>query len=414
MPSTLEGRTLQINTAEVMLPLLEDARYKGAWGGRQGTKSHFFAELMVEESIRLAPLRSVCVRETQKSLADSVKQTIEDKIKKLGVEDLFEITNTEIRTPRGGKISFIGMQNHTAETVKSLEGYDRCWVEEAQSLSKRSLEVLRPTIMRKHGAQMWFSWNPSSPEDPVDEFLRGPNPPESSIVVHTNYYDNPWLDVDARKDIEHDRKCDLDRYFHVWEGAYETHSTARVFKNWTVEEFTAPDKTFFYLGGDWGFSVDPTVLVRCYAEVKPKPERSKLYIDFEAYRVGCEIDNTPALFDTVPGSRIWPIIADSARPETISYLRRHGFPRIEAAKKGAGSVKEGVIFLQGFDIIIHPRCKQTIEEFKYYSYVQDPKTEAISGQLADSKNHVIDAVRYACEKLMTGSVLRVVKLAGFA
>lgn len=414
MSNALQGRTLQIETAEVMLPLLEDARYKGAWGGRQGTKSHFFAELMIEESIRLAPMRSVCVREIQKSLSDSVKQLLEDKIKKLGVSDLFEVTNTEIRTPLDGKISFVGMQNHTADSVKSLEGYDRCWVEEAQSLSKRSWEVLRPTIMRKAGSQIWCSWNPSGPDDPIDAFFRGPGgPPPGAVVVHTNYYDNPWLDAEARKDIEYDRERDLDRYFHVWEGGYEQHSEARVFKNWTIQDFVAPDKTFFYLGGDWGFSVDPTVLVRCFAEIKPKPERSKLFIDYEAYQVGCEIDNTPALFDTVPGARIYPIIADSARPETISYLRRHGFPRIESAKKGSGSVKEGVIFLQGFDIVIHSRCKHTIEEFKFYSYVQDAKTEVISGQLEDSKNHVIDSVRYACEKLMTGGVARIVKLKGF-
>lgn len=357
------------------------------------------------------------MREKQNSLKDSVKQLLEDKIKKFGLEGegehQFDLMGSEIRTPFGGKISFIGMQNHTAESIKSLEGYDRCWVEEAQSLSKRSLEVLRPTIMRKRGAQLWFSWNPRSPEDPVDMLLRGPNPPESSIVVHTNYYDNPWLDAQARKDIEYDRARDLDRYFYVWEGGYEIRTGARVFTNWKIEEFEAPAGTFFYLGGDWGFSVDPTVLVRCFADVQPKTERSKLYIDHEAYQVGCEIDNTPALFDTVPGSRTYPIIADSARPETISYLRRHGFPRIEAARKGAGSVKEGIIFLQGFDIVIHPRCTQTIEEFELYSYVQDAKTQVISSELSDKKNHVIDSVRYACEKLMTRSTLRVVKLAGF-
>jgi phage terminase large subunit len=175
----------------VFVPLLVPARYKGAHGGRGSGKSHFFAELLVEDCVANPGLRAACVREVQKSLKNSVKLLVEDKIKSLGLSG-FEVLEAEIKTPGGGVIIFQGMQNHTADSIKSLEGFDRCWVEEAQSLSQRSLEMLRPTF-RKAGSEMWFSWNPNKPTDPVDALLRGDMPPADSVVVEANYSDNPWL-----------------------------------------------------------------------------------------------------------------------------------------------------------------------------------------------------------------------------
>jgi phage terminase large subunit len=144
-------------------------------------------------------------------------------------------------------------------------------------------------------------------------------------------------------------------------------------------------------GADWGFSVDPSVLVQCAIVGR------NLYVAHEAYRVGCEIDFLPDLFRTVPDAERWPTIADSARPETISYMQRHGFPRLLAAIKGPRSLEEGVEFLKSFDIIVHPRCKHTIDELTAYSYEIDPLTSLVLPKLADKDNHVIDALRYACE-----------------
>lgn len=403
---------LEIATPEVFLPLLEpNKRYLGAWGGRGSGKSWFFASLIVERMVAEPNLRVVCIREVQRSLEMSAKRLIEDQIERMGVGHLFRILNTHIEGKNGSLCIFNGMNTQTSESIKSLEGFSLAFCEEAQALSQRSLDLLRPTI-REANSTLMFAWNPHLPTDPIDLFLRGNEVPPDAVVVGANYSDNPWFPDVLRQEMEFDRARDIDRYFHVWEGAYQTNSDARVFKNWVVEPFEAPAGTFYYFGGDWGFAVDPTVLVRCFAEMRPKPERSRLFIDYEAWATSCEIDKTPDLFDTVPGARVYPIIADSARPETISYLRRHGFPRIESAKKGSGSVKEGVIFLQGFDIVIHPRCKHTIEEFKHYSYETDSKTDAISGVLQDKHNHVIDSVRYACEKLMTRSVTRQLRLAG--
>lgn len=209
---------LDIPVAEVFEPLLQPARYKGAWGGRGSGKSHFFAGLAVFRCVNTPGLRILCVREVQKSLRDSAKRLIEDKIREFNVPG-FEILDKVIRTPGGGEINFVGMQDHTAESIKSLEGYDVAWVEEARSLSPTSLRLLRPTI-RKPGSELWFSWNPKLKSDPVDQLLRGPDLPPDAVVVQANWSDNYWFPAE----LEAERQFDLinapDQYAHVWEGDY--------------------------------------------------------------------------------------------------------------------------------------------------------------------------------------------------
>ena len=392
--------TLNIQTARAYLPLLEPARYKGAHGGRGSGKSHFFADLWLEENVG-QKLDVVCLRETLKSLEFSVKKLLEEKVARYNAGDYFEIQDRRILSKRGGVTIFEGMQNHTAESIKSLEGFDRAWFEEAQNASETSLTLLRPTI-RKAGSQMWFGWNPKSATDAIDEFLRGPNPPQDAVIIEVNYTENPWLSDELRAEMEHDkrgmtvgneaqRKAAAAKFNWVWKGAYRTAGDALVFTNWRVEEFDSADGALFRFGADWGFAIDPSTLVRCYIQGR------KLYIDHEAYQVGCEIDRLPELFLTVPEAEKWPIIADSARPETISYMKRNGFPRMSSAIKGAKSVEEGVSFLQGLEVIVHPRCIHTIDELSTYSYKTDPATGKPIPVLSDKDNHVIDALRYACE-----------------
>jgi phage terminase large subunit len=383
--------TLKIKTPAWAVPLLNPARYKGAYGGRGSGKSHMFAELMIEAHILDANSRSVCVREVQKSLGQSVKRLLELKIQELNAGAYFEVQEAQIKAKNGqGLIIFQGMQNHTADSIKSLEGYDRAWVEEAQSLSQRSLDLLRPTI-RKPGSELWFTWNPSKADDPIDVLLRGEKPPKDAIILPVNYDNNPWFPDVLKEEMEYDKRRDPDKYMHVWRGEYVRNSETRVFKNWKVEEFDAPKDAIHRLGADWGFAVDPTVLVRCHIVGRT------LYIDHEAYMVGCEISNTPELFMTIPDAEKWPITADSARPETISHMRRNGFPKIMPAVKGAKSVEDGIEWLKSFDIVVHPRCTHTIDELTLYSYKTDPLTGKILPILEDKQNHVIDALRYACE-----------------
>jgi phage terminase large subunit len=338
------------------------------------------------------PTRAVCIREVQRSLKLSSKLLIEDKIQALGLGKYFRTLVDSIECPGGGLIIFQGMQNHTSESIKSLEGFDIAWVEEAQAISQLSLDLLRPTL-RQEGSELWFSWNPRSERDPVDVLLRGPSRigPPDAIVVEANWRDNPWFPDVLREEMERDRRRDPEKYKHIWLGEYQRNSESRVFHNWSIEEFDTPIDARFYYGADWGFSVDPTVLVRSFIVGRT------LYVDAEAYSVGVEIDRTPQLFDRIPGARLWPITADSSRPETISYMRRNGFPRIISARKGAGSVEDGIEFLKSFDIIVHPKCRHIIDELSLYSYKVDKVTNEVLPILDDKKNHVIDALRYAVE-----------------
>lgn len=230
---------LQIKTPEVFLPLLEPSRYKGAYGGRGSGKSHFEGEHTIEEHLMYPGLRTLCVREVQKSLKDSIKRLLEDKINALNVRPYFNILNDRIETPGDGVISFIGMQDHTADSVKSYEGYNRALCEEAQTLSTRSLELLRPTI-RNAGptpiAEMRFVWNPRSASDPVDQLLRGVDPAPNSIVVRANYMDNPWFPDELEMEREYDKRNNPDRYAHIWLGEYEPQAIGAIWTRQVIHE----------------------------------------------------------------------------------------------------------------------------------------------------------------------------------
>jgi phage terminase large subunit len=160
----------------------------------------------------------VCIREVQNSIKDSVKQLLIDKIHKLGLQDAFEPLESEIRGPNGSVIIFKGMQSYNADNIKSLEGYDIAWVEEAQTLSQHSLDLLRPTL-RNDGSELWFSWNPRHKTDPVDAFFRK-SPPENAISVFINWRDNPWFPKVLQDEMQHDFETDPDKADHIWNGAY--------------------------------------------------------------------------------------------------------------------------------------------------------------------------------------------------
>jgi len=375
----------------------ESARYIAVKGGRGSGKSRSVATAL---NLRAAakPLRILCVREIQKSIRDSSKRLLDDDAERIGLTSFYNSLETEVRGANGSLFLFAGLR-HNIDSIKSMEGIDICWVEEAQSVSRTSLETLIPTI-RKAGSQIIFTWNPKHESDPIEEMFGREDLPPDTRVKTVNYIDNPWFPDVLQKEADYDLSRDPEKYNHVWMGGYLRNSESRVFRNWTVEEFEAPADAMFRLGADWGFASDPSVLVRCHIVGR------KLFIDYEAHMVGCEIMDLPSLFMSVPGAEKWPITADSARPETISHMRQHGFPKIQAAVKGPKSIEDGIEWLKSFDIVVHPRCRHTIDELTMYSYKTDPLTQLVLPLLEDKNNHIIDALRYACEGARRANIVR--------
>lgn len=366
-------------------------RYKVAYGGRGSGKSYGVAQFLIAAGLT-ETVRILCTKETQNSLADSALAIMKRVIMDYDLVSHFQFTKTGLYcTTSGSEYVFRGLQR--PERIKSLESIKYCWVEEATKVSREAWDILIPTI-RADDSEIWVTFNPDQEDDPTYQMFVS-HPRDDAEVIKINYQDNRYLTDALRHEVEWARKYDTDKYLHVWEGELRNISDAQVFNGkWRTDTFDAPTGATFYYGADWGFSQDPTALIRCYIH------DGALFIDQEAYGVGVDIDDTPELFDAVPEARKWMITADSARPETISYMKKAGY-RMRGAKKGSGSVEDGVQFIRGFkEIVIHERCRHTADEFKLYSYKRDKLTGEILPVLEDKHNHCIDALRYALEAVM--------------
>ena len=271
---------LFLKTSPVFMPLHDPCRYKGVWGGRGSGKSHFFAEMMVEKCFNNPGTRAVCVRENQKSLKESAKRLIEDKIQALGLGSHFIVQNEQIITPGGGLIVFVGMKDHTKESIKSLEGFNICWVEEAQTLSAGSMDMLRPTI-RAEGSEIWFSWNPRLKNDPVDQFLRAAEPPPDAIVIKANWNDNNWFPEVLEKERQETLRSNPDNYDHIWEGGYETVTKGAFYASHIAETHQS--------GRVCNVSRDPHLPVRAFWDIGGTGARSDARAIWIGQFVGKEI-----------------------------------------------------------------------------------------------------------------------------
>jgi phage terminase large subunit len=316
-----------------------------------------------------------------------------EQIEAIGLSGAYTITRDAIRCTSGTEFIFKGLRSNPQE-IKSTEGIDICWVEEAAAVSADSWDILIPTV-RKPNSEIWLTFNPLDESDPTyQRFVI--NAPDDAYVCKVNYDGNPAFPDVLKKEMEWLKARDYESYLHIWEGEVRKHSNAVIFAGrFRVEEFETPKDARFYHGADWGFANDPTALVRCFIQDRT------LYIDKEAWGVGVELDETPALFDIIETARKWPIKADNARPETISFMRRRGF-NITAAKKWQGSVEDGVEFLKTFDIVIHPRCRHMIDEMNHYSYKVDKQTGEILPIIVDAWNHLEDSLRYALSDMIRG------------
>lgn len=342
-------------------------------------------------------VRILCARETQNSIQDSVHQLLVDQIEAMGMTPIFNIKENKITAYNGSEFLFKGLRGikNNAQSIKSLEGVDICWIEEGSTISAESFQTLTPTI-RKQNAEIWITMNPDQVTDPVYQMIL--NPPANAAIRKVNWYDNPWFNqTSLPSEREWMERTDPDAYAHVWGGECRQNTDSQVLKGkYTVQAFT-PDSNWEgpYQGCDWGFSNDPTAFVRVWIHDR------MLYVEHEAYGIGIEIDKLPVYFDAIPNARDYTTRADSARPETISYLQRHGYSRLVAAEKWQGSVEDGVAYLRSFDkIIIHPRCIHTAEEARLWSYKIDRLSGDVLPVLVGKNDHTWDAIRYALAPLI--------------
>lgn len=341
------------------------------------------------------PMRLLCARELQVSIKDSVHRLLSDQIDALGMQGFFSCGESFIRGINGSEFLFKGLR-HNAVEIKSMERIGICWVEEAQAVSEESWKLLIPTV-RDAKSEIWVTFNPEQKTDPTYQRFITSTPPRS-IVRRINWRDNPWLTSELDAERLWMLKTDPDNYAWIWEGECRTVTNAQVLKGKVrVESFTprlGADWDGPYFGVDWGYAQDPTALVKLWVR------NHTLYIESEAWGVGVEIDHLPAFFDSVQGTRQYVIRADSARPETISYMQRSGF-RVVGAKKGPGSVEDGVAHLRGYEsIVIHPSCTHALDEARLWSFKTDRLSGDVQPTLAQGYDHIWDAARYALEPII--------------
>ncbi len=387
----------ELSFPQKFTPLFSPARYKVFYGGRGSSKSWSVARALILKA-HTGRHRIGCFRELQNTISDSVHRLFRDQIEAMGLLPWFDISQAAIRsTVTGSEFLFKGLR-HNATEIKSTEGITIAWIEEAQLVGKDSLEILIPTI-RVQGSELWFTFNPIEEGDPTyQRFVV--KPPPDAVVVKVGWQDNPWFPETLNRERLYMLHADPDAYEHVWNGACRTISEAVIFKGRYVISFEAPKDARFLQGSDFGFANDPTVLIRCYTTGRPPNE--ELWVDYESCGFGVEIDNTPELFDKIPSARSWPIKGDSARPETISYLRRQGF-NITPVKKWPGCVEDRIAHLKGFRLIhIHERCRNLQQEVRLYSYKTDRVTKEILPIVIDKHNHSIDSLGYALDGFIRG------------
>lgn len=388
----------KVKIPEAFKPLWEPKRYKVYYGGRGAGKSWTFASVLLLLGVQKST-RILCAREVQHSMKESVHKLLADSAIRMGLNNFYQVKRDRIYGKNGTEFIFAGLK-HDPMQIKSLEGIDICWVEEAQKVSETSWDVLIPTI-RKEGSEIWVSFNPDLSTDPTyQKFVIHQR--EDCLLRKVNYYDNPFFTGELLTELEYLKEEDYDHYMHIWEGECAESSEAQVYKGkYVVEDFETPsDVLEFYYGLDWGFAQDPTAIIRCYIRDRD------LYIDYEDGGTQIELDETYRIIDSIPESKRYTIRADCARPESISLVKRQGY-KIEAAPKWAGSVQDGIEFIRSFrKIHIHTRCRETASEFAKYSYKVDRLTGDILPAVVDKWDHYLDALRYGLAPLIKNRNLK--------
>jgi phage terminase large subunit len=389
--------TLRIELPPKLVDLFSrPARHRIIKGGRGGGKTRGVAKMAGVDAFRLAQGGAegifLCSREHLNSLDESSLEELKVSIR--SEPDLlphFDIGERYIRTAdRRVSFAFAGLR-HNLDSIKSKARILRNWTDEAEAVSEAAWRKLLPTI-REHGSENWVTYNPESSESATHKRFIA-DTPTSCIVTELNWRDNPWWNDVLNQERLDDKRLRPDTYDHVWEGAFLTRTDAQIFAGKVEEKEFEPSHAWDgpYQGGDFGFSQDPTAAIQCWIY------QGDLYVSHEAFKKKLEIDDTAEFVEgKIPGWSNDVSRWDNARPESISYLKRHGMARAQSCDKWPGSVEDGIEHLKSYGkIYVHPRCPSISREFRLYSYKVDRNTEDITSKIVDDHNHGIDALRYA-------------------
>lgn len=393
---------LNIKFPEKLTPLWAvQARYYILKGGRAGGKSVGIADYCIGNTVS-DEKRVMCARETQNSMTESVHYLLCERIEHHNIEKHYKITRDKIYSHAGSEFFFKGLARDPS-AIKSAQDVDICWIEEAHNVSYNSWSKLIPTIRNK-GSKIIISFNPENETDETYQRFIMRELDAEAVIVSVNYLDNAMCPQEMITLAEHSKKHNPDEYNHIWLGYPKKISDAVVFKKcYRVEEFEANPKAMMRYGLDFGFNA-PCAIINNYLE------NNKLYIVNEIYESGmtnrmirrrCK-EQMPGIFKATA-------YGDCSRPETIAELKNPEdkvlpFKGIMPCDKWKGCIEDGVAYLKNLDdIIIHPRCTNTIREFGSWSYKKNKNTDEILDEFEDDNNHAIDAVRYSLNREIMAS-----------
>lgn len=384
-------------------PLGEQVRTRGFYGGRGGGKSWTVAGALLIHGVQ-HPLRVLCAREFMASIRESVHHLLADQIVTLGLQSSYNVGQYTITGSNGTEFIFHGLRRNIGE-IKSTEGIQICWVEEAEAVSRDSWTKLIPTI-RTAPAEIWLTFNPDQPDgETYQRFVV--NTPRDALIRKVGWEDNPWFPESLRLDKDADYATDPELAAHVWGGEPWARSNAAVMiGKWVVDEFTPEaDWEGPYFGIDWGFSNDPTAMTKAWVH------KGDLYIEAEAGGRQWDNDRTAAAMKAFSAPHDAGFFADNARPETINEMRLRGV-RCLPAPKWSGSVLDGINHLRSYGrVVIHPRCKEIHQEARLWRHKVDKSTGEPLRDLVDGNDHYFDSLRYGLASRIKQRTARTVRVA---
>ncbi len=361
-----------------------DWREAAVYGGRYSLKSHTVARVLLIKA-RQKKTRVACFREFQNSIADSSYQLLVELIKEYNLGD-FQITNNSIiNTINGSDFIFKGLWNNE-QSIKSIEGIDIAWVEEAQTVSEKSLEVLTPTV-RKNNSQIIYTYNRLLEEDPVHKRLVLEGRP-NTLIINVNYdiaLKYGMMPEVIRLEIEDDKKKRPGLYRHKWLG--EPYNMERkIYKDWQIIDEIPHEARLERYGLDFGYSNDPTAIVAIYKY------NGGFIFDEICYQKGLSNKQIADILNNSPKALV---VADSAEPKSIDELKLYGV-NVLPSLKGQGSVNKGIQFIQDQRISITKRSVNGLKEYRNYLWKVDKEGRIINTP-EDIFNHFMDAIRYGLD-----------------